>query len=372
MLDGYDLLIPGPTTLDPTVLQEMVRPVVPHYGAAWTAYYQETIGLLKNVFDTSGPVFAIPGSGSAGLDAAISSCIGSKDRLLILANGFFGDRLAEIATSHFPETAIEQLSVDEPITDSRLLDALAKHPAITAVMVVHSESSSGLLNPIESLGALCRERGVTFLVDAISSLGGVELSMDRMNIDVCVSASQKCLEGPPGLGLVAVAPQAWSRMKAYATRGWYLSLQTWQRYADKWADWHPYPITMAVPALRALRRGLERVLDEGLSARWLRHREMAAWLMARTAALGFEGVFPENRASPTVIALRPPEGLSVETVMARLREDHNLLIAGGMGSYKGKAFRIGNMGVQASIARLQPFVDALELIVAQERSERNV
>lgn len=359
MLDGYDLLIPGPTQLHPDVLAEMARPMVPHYGADWTAYYSETIEHLRRIFGTSGPIFAIPGSGSAGLDAVIGSAIGPNDRLLVLSNGFFGERIAEIAGSHHSSTVIQRLPIDRPLQVDDLEAALTRVGGITAVMVVHSESSSGLLNPIKDLGRVCQDRDLLFIVDAISSLGGIELSMQTMHIDVCISASQKCLEGPPGLGLVAVAPAAWDRIKEHKTRGWYLNLRTWQQYAEDWADWHPYPITMAVPAFRALRVGLERVLQEGLEARWKRHGDMSAWIVDQTKSLGCSPVFPPEQASPTVVALRPPESLNVHELIASLREKHGILVAGGMGEYKGVAFRIGNMGMQATQDCMRPLIEAL-------------
>jgi len=359
MLDGYQLLIPGPITLEPSVLQEMVHPIVPHYGAAWTAYYRETLECLRQVFRTSGPVFAIPGSGSAGLEAAISSCLQPEDGLLILANGFFGERLVEIAKSRHANTTVERLPVNESIAPQTLRHALEQIEGIKAVLVVHSESSSGLLNPIESLGAVCREHGVMLIVDAISSLGGIELDMERMNIDVCISASQKCLEGPPGLGLVAVRSCVWERIRAYKTPGWFLSLQNWKRYEEMWGDWHPHPVTMPIPAFRALRMGLERVLEEGMEARWRRHADMARWLLEQTSPLGYLPVFPEGVASPTVVALKPPKGMTADAVVSRLRDEYKLLIAGGMGDYKDVAFRVGNMGPQSSIASLKPLVTAL-------------
>ena len=230
-MDGYDLLIPGPVTLDPSVLAEMARPIVPHYGPDWTKYYGETMDHLRSVFQTTGPVFAIPGSGSAGLEAAIASSIGTTDRLLVLSNGFFGERIAEIAESLHPDTAVHRVSVDRPLSSADLEAALAEFSGITALIVVHSESSSGLLNPLAPLADICRSRGLLLMVDSISSLGGIELDMTRMGIDICISASQKCLEGPPGLALIAVSPSAWDRIKTHRTRGWYLSLQCWERYA---------------------------------------------------------------------------------------------------------------------------------------------
>jgi len=358
-LDGYRLMIPGPIQLAPDVLAELARPVVPHYGAEWTKFYNRTIELLKRAFKTEGMVCAIPGSGSAGLEAALGSSLDRHDRLLVLSNGFFGERVAAIAQSLHEHTDVVRLPIDKPIDPKALQQALGNGRGYSVVAAVHSESSSGLLNPVHVLADVCRENGTLFLVDAISSLGGIELSMDAWGIDLCVSASQKCLEGPPGLALVAVGQRAWERISDKQTRGWYLNLHVWQDFAEKWADWHPYPITMAVPALRALRRGLERVFDEGLERRIDRHRSMASSVRQRLDELGFHPVFRETEASPTILAIHGRDDVPADELVDRLRTEYRILIARGMGEFSGKAFRIGNMGPQAHEEEMKPLINAI-------------
>jgi len=371
MLDGYRLMIPGPVQLSDEALEEMGRQVVPHYGAEWTTFYNETIGLMKKVFLTDGKVFPIPGSGSAALDAAMGSILGENDLLLVLSNGFFGERLAEIARSYDPQTVVASVPVDEPLTSDVLLRALGEDHRITAVAMVHSESSSGLLNPVRELVNICRSRGLLTLVDAISSLGGAELLMDEWGIDICASASQKCLEGPPGIGLVAVGSSAWERIRALHTRGWYLNLRTWAEYADRWSDWHPFPVTLPVQVFRALRRGMERVVSEGLESRWQRHREMAVWAQNKVLPYGYRPVFPAELASPTILALHPPDGLEVESVLESLKRDYRILVAGGMGAFKGRAFRVGNMGPQATESELSHLTDALGDIATRGKERKH-
>ncbi len=366
MLDGYHLMIPGPVELHPEVLAEMSRPVVPHYGEDWTAYYNETLDLLRVIFGTDGDVYPIPGSGSAALEAAMGSCLGEGRRLLVLSNGFFGERLASIGLSIDPYTVVRRIPISEPIGTDELTEALEQEPGITAVAVVHSESSSGLLNPVSELAEICRKRGVLFLVDAISSLGGVEIPMDAWGIDICVCASQKCLEGPPGLGLVAVAREAWPRIEGTKARGWYLNLHVWREYAEIWADWHPFPVTLAVPVFRGLRRGIERVLEEGLSQRIERHHQSAHALREHLSELGFAPVFPESMASPTVVAAHGRADVSADEVVDRLKAEHRILVARGMGEFKGAAFRIGNMGLQAMPETTDSLVRAIRCVVGMD------
>jgi len=366
VIDGYRLMIPGPVELHPEVLAEMSRPVVPHYGEDWTAYYNETLDSLRTVFGTDGDIYPIPGSGSAALEAAIGSCVGRDGRLLVLSNGFFGERLASIALSIDPHTAVRRIPLSEPFSTDELTDALERESGITAVAVVHSESSSGLLNPVAELAEVCRRRGILFVVDAISSLGGVEVPMDAWGIDICVCASQKCLEGPPGLGLVAVGREAWPRIEGTKARGWYLNLQVWREYAEVWADWHPFPVTLAVPAFRGLRRGIERVLEEGLTRRIERHRRSAHSLRERLSEIGFPPVFPESIASPTVVAAHGRADVSADEVVDRLRGEHRILVARGMGEFKGAAFRIGNMGLQAMPETTDSLMQAIRCVAGGE------
>jgi len=362
-LDGHRLMIPGPIQLAPDVLEELARPIVPHYGPEWTAFYNELLELLRSVYRTAGPVFTIPGSGSAGLEAAIASSIDVDEWLLVVSNGFFGERIAAIAENLHERTQVLRLPIDQPVDPARVREALSEgEKRFAAVALVHSESSSGLLNPIRDIAPLCREHGALYLVDAISSLGGIELEMDAWEVDVCICASQKCLEGPPGIGLVAVGKRAWERIARKQTRGWYLNLHVWNDFAERWSDWHPYPVTLAVPAFRALRAGVERILKEGLEARIERHQSMASRVRSQLGELGFLPVFSETDASPTVLAFFGTEDVPADDVSDRLRSEHRILIGRGMGEYSGRVFRVGNMGPQASEEEMAPLVEAIRAI----------
>jgi len=360
-------MIPGPVQLAPEVLAEMSKPIVPHYGHEWTSFYNQTIEQLRHIFQTDGDIYVIPGSGSVGLDAGIGTVLAEGERMLVLSNGFFGDRLGEIARHYRGDTIVVSCPVSEPLSPGNLDSLLEKDPTITWVAICHSESSSGLLNPIRSLADICHKRGVRILIDAISSLGGIELEMDAWSIDVCVSASQKCLEGPPGLAIVAVARDTWEAISNGVSSGWYSNLRIWRRYADNWADWHPYPITMAVPAFRALRIGLDRIHKEGLAARFKRHRTSAETLRSGATALGYPPVFPTESASPTIVALRGRPDVTATDTVRRLAEEHQIKVASGMGEFKNSAFRIGNMGIQATPGQIQPLLDGLASLSGTRR-----
>ncbi len=368
-LDGYRLMIPGPVQLAPEVLAELSRPIVPHYGADWTRYYNETLDLLREVFQTTGDIFPIPGSGSAALEAGLRMLLGPDRHLLILSNGFFGDRLAAIAQSLGGRVTVERFPVERPIGTAQLTAALARAENATSVAVVHSESSSGLLNRVEDLAAACRQRDLLLFVDAISSLGGVDLDMDTWGIDLCASASQKCLEAPPGIGLIAVGNRAWAHVSSRAPGSWYLGLGTWREYAESGADWHPFPVTMAVPTFRALRVGVERAIKEGLDRRIARHAESAHHVRSVLSSLGLDPVFTEADASPTVLAIHGRPDLGADDVVDRLRTEHKILIARGLGEFAGRAFRVGNMGQQATREEMDILLAAIDALVSERRGK---
>jgi alanine-glyoxylate transaminase/serine-glyoxylate transaminase/serine-pyruvate transaminase len=249
------LMIPGPVELAPEVLALMAEPMVAHYGEEWTAFYKETIALLKRVFQTEGGVFLLPGSGSAGLDAAFGSTVFPDGKVLIPQNGFFGERLEEIVRTYTPNVQALRFSLGQPI-ELKAVETVLQKEHFEVVAAVHCETSTGVLNPIRELSKLCQHYGALFIVDAISSLAIESLKMDAWGIDLCVSASQKGLEAPPGLGLVAVGTKGWERVEQVNSPGWYLNLKTWKDYEEKWGDWHPHPVTQAVNNIKALRLGM--------------------------------------------------------------------------------------------------------------------
>ncbi|MEM2001542.1 MAG: alanine--glyoxylate aminotransferase family protein [Candidatus Methanomethylicaceae archaeon] len=346
-LPRYKLLIPGPVEVAPEVLDEMAQPMVAHYGPEWTAYYKEIVELLRRVFRTKGDIFIIPGSGSAGLDAALGSSIAPTDKVLILSNGFFGQRLLEIAQSH--ATNIEVLSAPlgqalDPVVVKKKL--ATGHFEVVAV--VHCETSTGVLNPLQEIAAVCREHRALLIADTISSLGIEPVCMDDWGIGICVSASQKGLEAPPGLALVAVGEEAWRWIERGNKPGWYLNLKVWREYTQKWGDWHPHPITQPVNNIRALRKSVERVLKEGLENRFNRHKEVTTYLRQGLRKLGLTPFVADEIASHGVTSVVGPEG-RVEELLVYLREQHGMLLAGTLGELRGKVFRIGHMGPTANL-----------------------
>ena len=354
-------MIPGPIELDEEVRRELARPMMPHYGEEWLQIYHETLGLLQRVFQTDQDIFLIPGSGSAGLEAAIGSLVGDGGKALILSNGFFGERLAAIARAYTPNVQVISGELDRPIPPERLEEALrAPRAEIKMVAAVHCETSTGVLNPIRDYGKLCRRYGTTLVVDAISSLGGVELKFDEWGLGICVSATQKGLEASPGLAPLAISKAAWEGVARGSSPGWYLNLRTWREFAERWSGWHPYPVTLPVSLVFALRKSLERVLAEGLEERFARHAQVAALLRQGLENLGFELFVPEEYHSNTVTTALANSIITAEELIRFLKEERGILIGGGIDELRGKVFRIGHMGPQATPEMILPLLFGIE------------
>ena len=356
------LMVPGPVTVEDDVLHEMGSPVQVHYGPEWTAIYKETTALLQQVFQTRADVHILVGSGSAGLDAAVGSMTAPGDTVLIGCNGFFGQRLVAIGQDYGLNVVPVEAPFGRPLEPSAFDRALAQHRDAAAVVVVHLETSTTVLNPVQEIAAVAHDYEVPVLVDAVSSLGGVPLAMDDWGIDICMTASQKCLGAPPGLAPVAVSPRAWAIMdrKPQRSHGWYLNLQTWRHYATEWNDWHPYPVTMATNNVLALRAGLQSLVADGLDRRFQRYRDLARRLRDGLRRLGLELFTAEDQTAPILTGVRSPDGIPSSQIVNYLYEEHDIKISGGIGDeLKDKIFRIGHMGAAITEADIDAVLEGL-------------
>lgn len=357
-MNNLRLMIPGPVEVDPDVLAVMAEPITPHYGKEWTEFYYETSRLLQKIFQTNGDLFIFPGSGSAGLDAAFAASVFPDGKTLILKNGFFGERLEEIARTYSSQVHTLACPIGQQIDLDQLEDILRRNQ-FDMLALVHCETSIGILAPVQEAAQLCRKYGVLCLVDAVSSLAIEPLEMDAWGIDLCVSASQKGLESPPGLGIAAVGETAWKRIEQVKSPGWFLNFKIWKKYKEQWGDWHPQPITHAVNNLKTLRKGIDRVLAEGLEARFERHREGTRQLRQGLQSRGFELCIPDHFASHGVTSARDPRN-KVAELLAYLREEQRIALAGSLGELKGKVFRVGHMGAGATAEAINMVLAALD------------
>jgi alanine-glyoxylate transaminase / serine-glyoxylate transaminase / serine-pyruvate transaminase len=355
-----DLLIPGPVPVTADVLAEMAQPMRQHYGPDYLPSYQQFLGRLRSLFATSGSVYPIPASGSGGIEAVLGSLIGNDGTVGVITNGFFGNRLVHIARSHSTHVGILEVPWERPADPDAVRAWLRRH-RVRVLAVVHSDTSTGVLNPVPELVAVAQAEGVAAVVDAVSSLGGVPFQTDGWGIAAAATASQKCLESPPGLAPVAVTRAGWDVIDSQPapSRGWYLNLRTWRQYEHEWPH-HPFPVTIPINNIAALDRALVRIFAEGLDARFERHRRAAALLRNGLVGQQFTLFADPRWASPTVTVAYPPKGVEATALIRTLRTRHRFAIAGGLEHLSGKVIRVGHLGTQADPQMLRRFLEAVE------------
>jgi aspartate aminotransferase-like enzyme len=361
-LDRKILMIPGPTELSEDVLKETGKPVIPHYGSDWVEIYKETIGMLKQIFQTTGDLFVLVGSSSSAMEASVMSVVEPGDKVLVEFSGMFGDRFKEIVEAHQGKVVPLSVEPGNAVDPDDVRKVLERDGRIKAMTLVHGETSTGVVNPAKEVGEIAEEYGLLYMVDAVSSLGGIELRTDDWNIDFCITGSQKCLGAPPGLAMISVSRDAWKAMerRKEPIRGWYLNLQNLSRYSTMWSHWHPQgPGTMATTLFMGLRLAAGNILEEGLENRWERHKRAAKAVRAAMRAMNLELFVRDNIASNTVTSVRIPLRVSGEDLLKTMRDEHNIIIAGGVGPTEGKIFRVGHMGIGASSRYILPTISSL-------------
>jgi alanine-glyoxylate transaminase/serine-glyoxylate transaminase/serine-pyruvate transaminase len=366
------LMIPGPVQPKDEVLNAMGSPVRAHYGPEFRDLYNETTDLLKTVFGTQGDVFVLVGSGSSAIDAVIGSCVPTGEKIIIGINGFFGERMKAIAEAYQLEVIPVYAGWGKPIAPSDVKTALRKHPEAWAVGMVHLETSTTIINPIEDIGRVTRQFKTPYIVDAVSSLGGLPIKMDEWGIDFCASASQKCLGAPPGLAPVAVGKRGWEAIQRDPNpgHGWYLNLRVWRQYVEQWGDWHPFPITMASNNLLALNVALKGLLEEGIPTRLNRYRRLALRLRAGLRACGMEPFTSDDEMAPVLTGAYGPPGVPTGEIVDYMAEVHRIKISGGLGAdLKNRIFRIGHMAPTIDEGDIDHVIDGLSSFTPNWRRE---
>ena len=355
---------PGPSGVHPRVHEALSSPMVGHLDPQFLGIMDNIQKMLRRLFRTENRLtIAVSGTGSAGMESAFVNVVEPGDEVLVCVNGVFGNRMSDI---------VERIGgvlhrIDRPWGEvfelSEIEDALASHPEVKAVAIVHAETSTGALQPLEEIGKLCRRSGRLFLVDCVTSLGGERFEADEWNVDVAYSGTQKCLSCPPGLAPVTFSERAVEKLKGRESKvvSWYLDLSMIEKY---WTDGerayhHTAPISMNY----ALHEALCLVHEEGLEARWERHRRNSAALVAGLEALGFRLFAQEGHRLPMLNAVWIPEGVDDAGFRKALLDDYDIEIGGGLGEVAGKIWRIGLMGETSSRKNIMTFLGALEALL---------
>ncbi|MBN1955610.1 MAG: alanine--glyoxylate aminotransferase family protein [Anaerolineae bacterium] len=367
----YKLFIPGPCEVDEAVLSAMAQQTRPHYGAEWLEVHREVSSLLRQIFETENDIFLVPGAGSALLDMALGSMLATGETVIVGDNGFFGSRLQAMARGYGLRVVSLLAEHGHPLDPDDLRRLLAREPAARAVAVIHHETATTVLNPLQELAAVTHEAGLPIIVDAISSLGGVSLPVDAWGIDVCVSVANKCLECPPGVAFISVGPRAWEWVDGHENQhhGWYLDLRTWRQYATEWADWHPSPVTMPTNNILGLRVSLRNIVGKGLENHFAHFRQAAHAVRQGLGAMGFAQMVAEPYASPIATAFKARPEFAVKELIDYLAQSQGILVSGGLGPLAGRVFRVGHMGKAATPPYIKEFLSAVALFMRQRGFE---
>ena len=358
------LLGPGPSTVHPRVLQAMTQPVVGHLDPKFFQIMDDVGDMLREVFNTTNHMTVpISSTGTGGMETACANVLERGDTMIVCRNGYFGIRLADIAERCGAEVFTLDVPWGKPVDVQALEDELRKHPKIKAVGVVHAETSTGVITPLPEIAELVHRHGAVLIVDAVTSLGGHEVQMDQWDLDVCYSATQKCLGAPPGLAPISFGPRAMEIIKTRESKvqSFYFNLKDLQEY---WNETRAYHHTSPISMTYALRESLRMMMEEGIDNRIKRHAKTAAALRAGVQALGMELLAdPEHRLNPltTVVV---PDGIEDVVVRGKLLNEYNIEIGGGLGELRGKAWRIGLMGESARETNVFTLLSALERILS--------
>lgn len=353
-----ELRIPGPTPCPPEVLQAMARQMVNHRGEEFEQMVNGVTANLKRLFQTKGDVFMLTGSGTGGLEAAIVNTLSPGDKVLSLSNGAFGERFAAIAQGFGAEVIPLRFEWGKAVDAEVVRRALQAETKIKAVMVTHNETSTGVTNDLAAISAVVKEFDKLLLVDAISSLGSINLPVDEWYCDVVITASQKGWMVPPGLAMVSVSQAAWRAHAEAKIPRFYWDLTRAKKYLEKGET----PWTPAVSIVFALSVALEMMLKEGLPNIIARHARVARTARQGVKSLGLSLFTAADCASNTVTAVNSPGGLDTKKLLQVLNEEHRVVLAGGQGKLAGKIFRIGHLG-WVTENNMEVVISALKLVL---------
>jgi alanine-glyoxylate transaminase/serine-glyoxylate transaminase/serine-pyruvate transaminase len=360
------MLTPGPSCMDPRVYRALATPLVGHLDPWFTVMMDDVQVLLRRVFRTENRLtFPISASGSGGIEAAVVNPLEEGDEAIVCVNGWFSERMAIIAERTPAKVHRIEAPYGRPV-DPEEVRRVGKGRKIKFVGLAHGETSTGVVQALDDYRKVADELGALLVVDAVATLAGVPLDVGRQRIDICFSGSQKAISAPPGMAPITVNSRAEDLLRARKSKvqSWYFDLTTTMNY---WGKERTYHHTPPISLIYGLREALRLVLEEGLEARWARHRQNQQALVAGLEAMGLEFFVP-NPADRliTVTAVRVPEGIEDLKVRGQLLDDFNIEIAGGFGPIKGRIWRVGLMGYSSQFNNVLLFLAAFEKVLLEQ------
>ena len=361
------LLGPGPSNAHPRVLQALSMRQVGHLDPAFIGLMNETQELLRYAWQTDNQLtIPVSGTGSAAMEATLANTVERGDVVLVGVNGYFGLRLVDMAGRYGADVRRLDKPWGEVFSIDDLRAGLAEHrPAILAL--VHAETSTGARQPLEEVGALCREFDTLLLVDSVTSLGGVPLFLDDWGVDMAYSGSQKCLSCPPGIAPLTFGPRAVAKLEKRTgpVPNWYLDLSLVSKY---WGSERTYHHTAPINMNYALREALRLVAEEGLEPRWARHQATAELFWNGLAEIGLECHVDREYRLPSLTTVRVPDGVDAKAVAGHLLSEYNIEIAGGLGELAGRVWRVGLMGFNSRPENVMLLLSAFREALDRQRT----
>jgi aspartate aminotransferase-like enzyme len=335
------IMLPGPTNVSDRVMRAMLNPIINHRGDTFRELYKGVLDKTRHLFQTQGEVIVFSSSGTGGVEAAVSNLIRPGDVAVVPVFGEFSTRLAETVELAGGKAVRVNSEFGKVPTLDQLEAAMEGQQRVKALFLVHNETSTGVAVPyVEAATKVARDHGAFAVIDAISSLGGYAIPVDRWGVDMCITGSQKCIAAPPGLALLSVSERVVEFLKGSPPSTRYFEIPKYLAYGAKGET----PFTPALPLYYALNEALEELLEEGLLKRVERHDRMSSLLYDGLAKLGLSAVAEESVRSKTVVATYYPPGVDDVKFRKSLAHDRGVVIAGGFGPFAGKVFRVGCMG----------------------------
>lgn len=337
-----NLRVPGPTPVPARILAEMANPMINHRGPEFAAILRRVTARLQYFFQTASPVLTFPASGTGGQEAAVANLFSTGDHVIAITIGAFGNRLATIASKFGLKVTRIEFPWGEAADPAVVAAQLKASGPYKGVLVTHNETSTGVMNDIETLSKVIRQDNpdALIVVDAVSSLGCVPLEMDPWDIDVVLTGSQKGWMVPPGLMMIGVGPRAWEANKTANLPRFYFDWELSRKSLEKWQ----HPTTPPVSLFYALDLALELMLEEGRDAIFQRHQRAGDYVRGRAKELGLQLFADHPNASNTVTAILIPEGIDTKALLKTLREQDKVVFASGQAHLEGKIMRVGHLG----------------------------
>ncbi|NQS75673.1 MAG: alanine--glyoxylate aminotransferase family protein [Peptococcaceae bacterium] len=350
MQDKQYLMVPGPTPIPPAVTAAISMPIIGHRTENFANMYEQIVKKLQRVFQTQNDLFVFTNTGTGALETAVANTISPGDKVLALITGNFGERFTKIAKAYGADVIEVNFGYGNDVDLDVVREELKKNPDIKVVLATQNETSTGVCNDIEGIGALVAKTPALFLVDGVSGVGGIEIRVDEWGVDMLCTASQKALMLPPGLSMVSVSEKAWQIVHKNNSPRFYFSLPAFKKAYDKWNTAY----TPSVSLFYGLNTSLDMMLAEGLDNVYERHALLARATRAAVRALGLKPLAADHCASNVLTGVWGPENIGADALRKIIKDNYGVTFAGGQGPIKGRIFRIAHMG----------FCDKMDIMIA--------